>query len=89
MFWQILIPHDDQKYQVLLWKWNSSGPIKVWLLQTVTYGMISSPFLTIRVIYQNASDEYDNGPLGAEILKLETYMDDTFSGGHSLQEASE
>ena len=55
----------------------------------VTYGMISSPILAIRVIKKLALDEGKNYPLAVEILEKETYMDDTLSGGHSLKEALE
>ena len=53
------------------------------------HGMISSPFLAIRVMKQPALDEGKNFPLAVEILAKETYMDDTLSGRHSLKEALE
>ena len=49
MFRQILIHKDDQKFQQILWRFNSGDKIDSWSLQTVTYGIVSSPYLPIRV----------------------------------------
>lgn len=87
MFRQILIHPCDQVFQCILWRFNSDEPISTWQLQTVTYGMVSSPFLAIRVTRQLAWDEQHLFPLGAGILLEETYMDDTLSGGYTLDEA--
>ena len=51
--------------------------------------MVSSPFLAIRVLKQLALDKGEKFPLAVEILNKETYMDDTLSRGHSLNEAFE
>ena len=88
MFRQILVHKADQKFQQILWRFNPNDKIQAWSLQTVTYGMASSPYLAIRVTKQLAIDEGHKYPLGAEILRTETYMDDTLSGGHTLNEAS-
>ena len=49
MFRQILIHEDDQKYQMILWRFDPQSRVSFWSLKTVTYGMICSPFLAIRV----------------------------------------
>ena len=51
--------------------------------------MVSSLFLAIRVLRQLALYEGKKFPVAVEILNKETYMDDTLSGGHSLDEAVE
>ena len=88
MFRQILVNKADQKFQQILWRFDPNDKIRAWSLQTVTYGMVSSPYLAIRVTKQLAVDEGHRFPLGAEILSKETYMDDTLSGGHTLEEAT-
>ena len=87
MFRQILVHPDDRKFQQILWRYSDSENLQSWSLKTVTYGMISSPYLANRVIRQLALDEGHRFPLAVNILKNETYMDDTLSGGHSLAEA--
>ena len=87
MFRQIEIHPDDQKYQVILWRFDTQDKVSFLFLQTVTYGMISTPFLAIWVTRQLAEDENLNFPLGAKILSEETYVDETLSGGDTLKEA--
>ncbi|XP_044760939.1 uncharacterized protein LOC123318365 [Coccinella septempunctata] len=87
MFRQIRVHSEDQFYQAILWRFDPSEEIKIWLLETVTYGLICSPYLAIRVTRKLAEDEYHNFPLGAEILNREVYMDDATSGGYTLEEA--
>ena len=89
MFRQILVHEDDQKFQQILWRFNTTECVNFWSLQTVTYGMVSSPFLAIRVIKQLALDEKLAFPFGAKILNNETYMDDILSGADNLEEALE
>ena len=64
-----------------------SDEISAYSLNTVNYGVVSSLFLAIRVLKQLAIDEGKNYLLGAPIIDSETYMEDTISGGHTLEEA--
>ena len=57
MFRQILVHNADQKFQQILWRFNPNDKIKTWSRQTVTYGMVSSPYLVIRITRQLAVDE--------------------------------
>ena len=87
MYRQILIHPDDRKYQQILWRENNNDKIQAYSLNTVTYGVVSSPYHAIRVTRQLAIDEGKKYPLGSEILNSETYMDVTLSGGYSLPES--
>ena len=88
MFRQIRVHPDDQKFQQIVWRYNSNDEIKTYSLQAVTYGMVSSPFLAIRVLRQLAIDEGHNFPLAVQVLNEETYMDDKLFGDHTLSEAT-
>ena len=87
MFRQILVHPNDQKFQQIVWRYNPNDVITSWSLQTVTYGMVSSPFLAIRILRQLAIDEGSRFSLAVQILIEETYMDDTLSGGNSIEDA--
>ena len=76
-FRQILVHKEDRRFQQFLWRFNSDEQVKSWSLNTVTYGMISSPYLSISVMKQLAEDECPNFPLAVDVLIKETYMDDT------------
>ena len=54
MFRQILIHPDDQKYQVILWRLSITDLIMIFLLLTVVYGLICSPYLAHRTLKQLA-----------------------------------
>ncbi|XP_070526948.1 uncharacterized protein [Cardiocondyla obscurior] len=89
MYRQILITESDRDYQRILWRSWPSDPICEFQLNTITYGLISAPFLAIRTLRQLAEDERVNYPCGAEILEKETYMDDILTGADTLSDAKE
>lgn len=63
--------------------------IKVYRLNTVTYGLTCAPFLAIRTLRQLAEDEGQTFPLGAAVLRQDVHMEDVLTGASSLAEARE
>lgn len=49
MFRQIWIHPDDRSFQTILWKPKPNGPIKTFLVNTVTYGSACASFLATLV----------------------------------------
>lgn len=84
MYRQVLIHPDDRKYQKIFW--YHAGAIKTYQLNTVTFGIASSPFLAIRSVNQLAEDEKMNFPLASKILKRDMYVDNLLSGANCLEE---
>ncbi|XP_011858455.1 PREDICTED: uncharacterized protein LOC105556009 [Vollenhovia emeryi] len=84
MYRQVLLHEDDRRYQRILWR--RDGDITTFQLNTLTFGVASSPFLAIRTI-QNADDECNAYPRAAEILKAHLYVDDLLTGADSIEEA--
>ena len=60
MFRKILVHEDDRKFQRILWRFDANEEVKSWSLNTVTYGMVSSPFLAIRVDFFSLSFNLNN-----------------------------
>ena len=87
MYRQMLIHEADRKYQSILWRSNPKDPISIYELDTVTYGVASSPCHANMTIKRLAKDHMINHPYGADVLHKEIYMDDVLSGGHTLNEA--
>lgn len=87
MYRQVLIHHDDQKYQKILWRSNYGDPIKVYRLKTVTYGQACAPHCAIRALMQCAADNEVTYPKGASIVKECFYVDDLLTGADTTQEA--
>ncbi|GFW67777.1 integrase catalytic domain-containing protein [Trichonephila clavipes] len=80
------VADEDQKYQQILWRNNSSENIRTYKLKTVTYGLPSASFLATRCIKQIALDDKDNPNL-SRVLQEDIYMDDLLSGADTPNNA--
>lgn len=89
MYRQILIHPDDRDLQLILWREHTSQPIQIFQLNTVTYGVNSSPYLAIRTLHQLANDEGNRFPEAAYVLKNHTYVDDIITGADTPSEANQ
>ena len=87
MFRQIRVDPRDAKYQKILWRDNLNEKIKVFQLNTVTYGTASAPFLAVRTLQQLAEDEGRINLTAARIMMEDFYMDDLLTGTHNKEEA--
>ncbi|XP_058827840.1 uncharacterized protein LOC131687763 [Topomyia yanbarensis] len=85
MYRQVRLHKDDCKFQQILW-WDNNGQLKVYELQTVTYGIASSPHHATRVLIQLATDEGEEFELGRKAITEESYIDDFLTGGSSIEE---
>ncbi|XP_046628210.1 uncharacterized protein LOC124309038 [Neodiprion virginianus] len=85
---QVLVKREDQDLQRIVWAPTADASPVDYRLHTVTYGTTCAPYLAIRMLSQLVIDEGEvNLPLGAECLKAETYVDDTFAGAEDLSTA--
>ncbi|XP_011877310.1 PREDICTED: uncharacterized protein LOC105567228, partial [Vollenhovia emeryi] len=84
MYRQVLVHEDDRRFQRILWR--KAGKIETFQLNTLTFGVSSSPFLAIRTIQKLADDECYIYPRAAEVLKNHLYVDDLLSGAETLKE---
>ena len=87
MYRQVEVTPEDSSYQRILWRENSSEPIKIYNLKTVTYGTASAPFLATRVLSQLSEDEGSSHPFAAQVLNRDFYVDDLLTGAATFQEA--
>ncbi|XP_076660974.1 uncharacterized protein LOC143364585 [Halictus rubicundus] len=85
MYRQVLLHEDDRPYQKILWRRNEK--IETYQLNTLTFGVSSSPFLAIRTVHQLADDERESYARAAKILKSHLYVDDLLSGADTIDEA--
>ncbi|XP_045454347.1 uncharacterized protein LOC123663725 [Melitaea cinxia] len=89
MYRQILISPEHRDYQRILWRFSPADPLREYRLNTVTYGVSSSPFLACRTVRQLAEDSGDGFPLAKQIALSDVYIDDVITGQASLNEALE
>ena len=74
-------------FQKIFWRETPDEPLKVYTLNTVTFGTAAAPFLAIRTLHQLAEDEQENYPNAAAILKRDFYVDDLLTGANTYHEA--
>lgn len=81
MYRQVIVHPDDRYLQRILWRENTSDPIKPYELNTVTYGTASAPFLATRCLKQIGLECRDETI--ANIIIHDFYVDDLLTGGDS------
>ncbi|GBL92540.1 hypothetical protein AVEN_123734-1 [Araneus ventricosus] len=84
MYIQILVGPSQRDLQRIVWKETNNSPIKIDHLNTVTYGMVSAPFLAMRALKALADTEHQDFPEAAKVISIDMYMDDILSGATSL-----
>lgn len=84
MYRQIWLHENDRRYQRVLWRHNQQ--IGTFQLNTLTFGVSSSPYLAIRTIHKLADDERENFPKAAHV-KNHLYVDDLLTGANTISEA--
>uniref|UniRef100_A0A0A9VSF7 Pro-Pol polyprotein n=1 Tax=Lygus hesperus TaxID=30085 RepID=A0A0A9VSF7_LYGHE len=89
MYRNIWIHPEDRKYQTIYWRFNPFEELRNYQLNTVVYGLTSSPFLALRVIKQLIIDEGSPFQQASEVLSRDIYIDDICSGSESIDEALE
>ncbi|KAF6203560.1 hypothetical protein GE061_001892 [Apolygus lucorum] len=89
MFRQILVEASDHRFQQIIWRFNPSEPIQFFALNTVTYGLRSSPYQAQRVLQQLVQDEGDRYPLAAEAMTRSLYVDDVAAGSNTIEDLFE
>ena len=80
---QILIHPDDRKFHKILWPYREK--LRIWQLNTVTFGTAAAPFLAIRTIQQLAHDEGHDFSRASKLLLHDFYVNDFVSGANSIE----
>ncbi|RVE40748.1 hypothetical protein evm_014603 [Chilo suppressalis] len=89
MFRMTWIHPEDRRYQLILWRSDPSQELKVYELNTNTYGLRSSPYIAIRTLLELATrwEQEHPGSRAAEVVRHNVYTDDILTGAGSLQDA--
>jgi hypothetical protein len=70
MFLQIGMNHEDQDSQRFLWRnMDTSRKPDTYRLTTVTFGLTSSPFSSIKTVLNHAESKRENFPKAVEEIK--------------------
>ncbi|XP_036347061.1 uncharacterized protein LOC118756403 isoform X2 [Rhagoletis pomonella] len=82
----VKMANPDNQLQCILWRDDPSEEIRIYKLDTVTYGTRPAAFLAIRAMHQLTFDEEEAFPIGAKIIRSDFYVDDLISGGDTIEE---
>jgi hypothetical protein len=74
-FRQILVPEADRNYQRILFRFDPSGPLEEYRLETVTYGLQCSSFCSASALRFIAENLTDHAPTRFALTES-TYVDD-------------
>ncbi|XP_049868956.1 uncharacterized protein LOC126368838 [Pectinophora gossypiella] len=84
MYRTVLVHPDDRHLQQIYWRADPSEPLKVYQLNTVTYGTASAPFLATRCLKQIGLECEDKKV--SEVILHDFWVDDLLTGGDDLHE---
>ncbi|RVE40681.1 hypothetical protein evm_014670 [Chilo suppressalis] len=89
MFRMTWIHPEDRRYQLILWRSDPSQELKVYELNTNTYGLRSSPYIAIRTLLELATQWEETHPnsVAAEVLRHDVFVDDIMGGAETLERA--
>lgn len=85
MYRMIKVNPEQTRLQRILWR-DESGFIKIYELDTVTYGTASGSYLATRTLKQLGMECRQTHPKIADIIENNSYVDDIIFGGENLQE---
>lgn len=89
MYRQISIHAADYDLQRIVWRKSPQEEMGHYHLTTVTYGTAPASFLATRCLAQVASENSQDFPRAAEIIRADFYVDDLLTGGDNLKETVE
>ncbi|XP_063830956.1 uncharacterized protein LOC135080203 [Ostrinia nubilalis] len=89
MYRNIDLRPEDRQYQHIFWRDSPEETVSEFELNTVTYGVSSSPYLAIRTLHQLAQDHGEQWPRAATALLKDTFMDDIVVTAPSVDVALE
>ncbi|XP_059046964.1 uncharacterized protein LOC131842451 [Achroia grisella] len=83
MYRAILVTPEQRSLQQILFRFNTSDPLKCYKLNTVTYGTASAPYLATKCLasLSNACSDH-NASLS---IQRDFYVDDYLSGGDTIE----
>lgn len=80
----ILKSKSERDLQRIIWKNSSDEQIKIYRLCNVTYGITSTPYLTMRCLKQLVDDNREEYPITASAIASLFYMNNILTGAEYI-----
>lgn len=87
MYRQVAVAQKQWNLQRIFWRKNSNERLKEYCLVVVTYGLASSPYVTVRAMVEGANEFKEQFPEAVRAIKEDFYMDDCATGANTEHEA--
>ncbi|XP_062141904.1 uncharacterized protein LOC133849885 [Drosophila sulfurigaster albostrigata] len=86
MYRQVMVHEADRNYQLIVWRKDPSDSLRLFRLNTVTYGTAPAPFLAIRCLIQLSEIAKSSHPMAAEVIRQDFYVDDMLTGAACVED---
>ncbi|XP_062711815.1 uncharacterized protein LOC134289648 [Aedes albopictus] len=86
MYRMVLHTEDDRRVLKIVWRDESTEPIRTYQLKTVTYGTASAPYLATKCLQRLLEEGESAYPVAAKVVGKDFYVDDMLSGIDSIDE---
>lgn len=84
MYRQVLIEPSQRQLQKIIWRPTPNDPLKVFTLNTLTYGQASASYLAIRCLFELENEFETSHPDIAKIIRQDLYVDDLLTGTETI-----
>lgn len=87
MYRQVLINDSQRSLQRIFWRPTHNSALQEYVLNTVTYGTASAPYLAIRSLAELGNECANSLSVISNIIKNDFYVDDLLTGADTIEEA--
>lgn len=87
MYRNIALDKDHWDFQRVFWRDSPDKELLEYNLVTLSYGVVSAPYLAVRTLHQLVEDEGNLYPLASQAILSNAYMDDVCKSIASVSEA--
>jgi len=86
MYRKVKVNVAHRQFQLINWRKDSSEPLRIFALNTVTYGTAPAPFLAIRCLKKLSETAQVSHPKAANVIRTDFYIDDLLTGAAWVEE---
>jgi len=81
---QVLVDEADRNFQFIVWRRDPPESLKIFKLNTVTYGTAPAPYLAIRCLMRLEEIAEDSYPKATKVIQNDFYVDDLLTGARCI-----
>ena len=86
MYRQVFVEPSQRKFQKIIWRNSPSEPLRHYEMNTVVFGLTSSPFLATQSLNLIAEENVENFPEASTVIKSSVYVDDVICSFDTVEQ---